>query len=315
MYQGKEESRPRDIPATTWPVVKLLRTQAVKPNYGHVLWGDNWFSSIRTLLAAREAGVEYGGTMRSNRLSGAFINPKQAAKGKDNGHTSIKVVSLPGQKDVYMVQTIDKKKPIHFITGDPFVFGWTERNKKQEGKGGKYQKVKMVLPSVIMAYNKGKVGTDRMDQMVTHYYYRRRLKWPLKIILHVLMIAMNNAHISWLDCCGYSKRDHNHRYLSFVKRILQQMTDSFESKRRINKMGLGSVHTPARTNSLYQNGRKGRHLKEGERNRGPCVMCKNKITTMCLECDVKICLSSHLSSTHCWREWHNGGMHDDRKCA
>jgi hypothetical protein len=67
-YEGKTEDRPAHIPATTYPVVRLLDLSPELCNDNRVLAMDNWFSSCATLIECRKRGVHVVGTMRPSRL-------------------------------------------------------------------------------------------------------------------------------------------------------------------------------------------------------------------------------------------------------
>ena len=77
MYRGRDEKRPKDITATSWPCHKLIGDCLDLHDRGCLLWADNWFSSILTINCVHKFGVGYVVmiTARPNRLSKAFTKP------------------------------------------------------------------------------------------------------------------------------------------------------------------------------------------------------------------------------------------------
>ena len=67
----------------------------------------------------------------------------------------------------------------------------------------------------------GKVGTDRMDQVVASYYRNTRFYWPVKTMTHMVGIAMMNAYITYMDVSGMAKKE-----LSYLELINCQCSGS-----------------------------------------------------------------------------------------
>jgi hypothetical protein len=68
-YEGKGENRHPRVPATAWPVFRLLRLCPELQNRGRILALDNWFTSATCLQICAVRGVHVVGTVRQNRLS------------------------------------------------------------------------------------------------------------------------------------------------------------------------------------------------------------------------------------------------------
>ena len=48
LYEGSAENRPVDVPATEYPFHKLLQNDKYE-NKNHIIFADNWYTSINTL--------------------------------------------------------------------------------------------------------------------------------------------------------------------------------------------------------------------------------------------------------------------------
>ena len=48
-------------------------------------------------------------------------------------------------------------------------------------------------------YNQGKVGTDRMDQMIAMLYFKNRFRWHVKCFIPFLYIILNITHVIWKE--------------------------------------------------------------------------------------------------------------------
>ncbi len=66
MYQGKSETRPVDIPASMYPIYRLLGTEKFT-NRDHTLATDNWFTSVGVALLCISKNINFVGTIRTNK--------------------------------------------------------------------------------------------------------------------------------------------------------------------------------------------------------------------------------------------------------
>ena len=69
----------------------------------------------------------------------------------------------------------------------------------------------------------GKVGTDRMDQVVASYYRNTRFYWPVRTMTHKYWwaLCMMNAYITYMDVSGMAKKE-----LSYLELINCQCSGS-----------------------------------------------------------------------------------------
>ena len=145
-------------------------------NSGSTLYTDDLFTGIKTMETTFAHGMDYIGTVRTDRTAGAFDDTKKHFKGAKRGHyrcpKSDNVATVP----VWCTQWQDSKV-VSLMHSVPQVEGVIDRNEKHKKKardGSPYSPLHIIMPSIVSAYNKGKVGSDRMDQMVAAYYKKRR---------------------------------------------------------------------------------------------------------------------------------------------
>jgi hypothetical protein len=295
LYQGRDEKRPVGICATQWPALFLIRNVPFIHHKGYHMWADNWFTRLKTIQSNLGFGVGYTGTAKANRVGKAWLAVEKKGMGKkDRGEYSAKQTTLEGQT-VTAIQWKDNKV-VTMLTTHTSKVGHVTRNNKDK-KTHTYTKSTFDIPSIISAYNYNKVGTDRMDQSIAQYYRNSRLRWHVKLTLHLTYIALHNAYISYLDLTNQQRAQY--KYSMFLDELSH--THESEDERFAN------MHVP------WQPGKKARgkgsfakaqSLKESERPRGLCKVCGIRTPYKCLTCDVYLHLHTKESNYKCWGEYH-----------
>ena len=182
---------------------------------GHHLDIDNWFVGMPTLEISASLGVGITGTARDNRLCGAFKSTgqtkKEWAKGKKRGAYRAQVTTLKTQLrnqrpvQVLATQWMDRKCITQVSTYQGHWVGNLKR-KVVSCKNGLFSQPTFKAPTTIPFYSQIKVGTDRMDQQVAYFYRKPMMKWHLKVFYHLTLIALNNAHITYLETNDIPKK-------------------------------------------------------------------------------------------------------------
>ena len=121
---------------------------------------------------------------------------KTEKKEWERGNYRTRCCVMGGQK-VWAIQWQDRKV-VSFLTTSEAVMGKVQR-KIVDKKTREYKEQDVRIPSVYSAYNYGKTGTDRMDQMAGAYYRNTKHRWHVKLMLHVGLISLNNAHVTHLS--------------------------------------------------------------------------------------------------------------------
>ena len=298
MYQGRDEKRPPGVAATTWPTLKLLGDYKAVHRNGYILWADNWFSGLAAVKVCRDIGVDYVGTARANRLGGAFKGEEDGKKWERGKYRAKKAV-VQGQ-EVWAIQWKDSKL-VSVLSTVKSVVGETKR-RMVDKKTKEYTNNPITIPSIYSAYNYGKVGTDRMDQQVGVYYKNRRLRWPVKTVVHLMYIALTNAHVSYVSLMTQTP------LLAFIEAVIEELAPATGTDRDMAQAhSQTKTHTPI-TGTLTANTDKNTGNSCTEKmtrgNRGHCRVCKGNVSTRCKECQQWLHIESYSNKKKCWSTWH-----------
>ena len=240
------------------------------------------------------------GTARANRLKGAFKGAEDAKKW-DRGRYRAKKAVQDGQ-DVWAVQWKDSKL-VSVLSTLESVVGRTNR-KMVDKKTKEYTNNAITIPSIYSAYNFGKVGTDRMDQQVGVYYKNRRLRWPVKTVVHLMYIALTNAHVSYVSLTSPIP------LLDFIMAVISELKPAGRDRGTAQAHSRATkTHTPI-TGNLQKDTD---HVEDGtllsgsqtRGNRGKCKVCRGNVPNKCKECGVWLHLESYSNQKKCWSTYHS----------
>ena len=265
--------------ATAFPTWKLLTPLGNLHNRGCTLYADNWFTGMKTISTVQEMGIDYVGTCKTNRTGGACKDTRAFFKKAKRGKYR---VEKQRSNDLWATQWQDKKV-VTIMSTHPGPVGKIFR-KTVDKNSGAYTPSWYPCPAIVSAYNKGKVGTDRMDQMVASYYKNRRMRWHLKVLQHISYIAAFNAFTTWKE---YTKSKSG--ILDFLESLVRYHGRAAHKARKDNK----DKHTPMMPVNK----------RDSKRNR--CVECVKhgvsvKVGTYCKECGVYLHLDSPCGTLKCW---------------
>lgn len=113
LYQGKSEIRPENVSATVFPLEKLLENP-VYHDVNHIIYTDNWYTSLPSLDTVVKKGCHYVGTIKTNK-KGLLFKFAKTGKGKSNrGDMKMQYCYRRG-KQVYYVAWMDRK-PVHILS-------------------------------------------------------------------------------------------------------------------------------------------------------------------------------------------------------
>ena len=155
----------------------------------------------------------------------------------------------------------------------------------------------------------GKVGTDRMDQVVASYYRNTRFYWPVKTMTHMVGIAMMNAYITYMDVSGMAKKDLS--YLEFIMSVCDELNAPVPSSQyqSSGRPAPGHTHTPemhGRPKRAFDAPLKpfGQKKENSRPTRRDCVVCSSTCSSRCIECGVFVHFNTVASGKKCWATWH-----------
>ncbi|KAK2710883.1 hypothetical protein QYM36_012153 [Artemia franciscana] len=176
-------------------------------------------------------------------------------------------------------------------------------------------------PQVVSLYNQYMGGVDKMDQMLSYYQtFIRSKKWTMRLIFHMVDLSICN---SWLEYVAdrKAKAERSMDLLSFRTEIAEALTsaEGMTPRRRGRPRSLTSSEEDEHENVDESASRK-RKLKfqrpcsavkndafshwpqkvkgQSRYKNSPCVL---KTRTMCLKCNVPLCLEE---DRNCFKEFH-----------
>jgi len=157
VYAGKSDPPPgsQDIGASGNVVLKLA--QVIEGSVNHLLFFDNWFSSLDLFVTLANRGIPALGTVRQNRLRDCSFSEDKKLKKKGRGtfeeqqavvdRVEVRAVKWFDNRGVIVASTFASAQPVSFIER------WDRKQR---------MKVSVECPSIITLYNKFMVGMHLM---------------------------------------------------------------------------------------------------------------------------------------------------------
>lgn len=191
IYTGRIDAVPGepDIGASGNIVLKLL--QMIQPGLNHLLFCDNWFTSLKLFSSLSKNDVHCLGTVRANQLQGCPLPSVASLKKKGRGSfeefetvvDATKLIALKwyGNRAVTTLSTFAGAEPITSV-------GRWEHSKKMT--------LQVDCPSAVSIYNKFMGSVDQLDALTAYYrIHIRSKKFYLKIFFHFIDMVVV---VAWL---------------------------------------------------------------------------------------------------------------------
>jgi len=170
-YGGKDERRPENVPASLWPIKKLVDQCPDLHNKHHFCSTDNWYTSAHSLSYFRGKGVHCAGTIKKGRLgvatstrpgfpaAGIFKAARGAPK-RPRGDCMIHETKLIDGTDAFVTTWQDKKSVLLLSSYRPMAGDCVRKIKV----GRTWTRQRFFRPNVVAHYNRTMGGTDLHDQ-------------------------------------------------------------------------------------------------------------------------------------------------------
>ena len=172
---------------------------------GHVLYVDNFYTSVSLSEQLLSQKTLLCGTLRKNRKHlPKTVVTKKLKKGQYIAKRKGRIVveKWNDKRDVLMLTTCHSGRMVAI---------------NKPTRQGEIKK----KPDAVIAYNKYMCGVDRMDQLMSYYSpLRKTLKWYRKVVLQHLDMAMVNAYILYKKLGGSKKQ------LEFRKSVIASLISS-----------------------------------------------------------------------------------------
>ena len=310
-YSGKIE--PVDDP--TVPDLKpsanyvLHLAQNIPSDVNHLLFFDNWFSSLSLMDHLASRGIWCCGTVRPSRLSGMPNKMKCQKRITKQGRGAIEAcktaqdnsetvnVKWYDNRVVNMLSTFAK---IHPLTT---VLRFHSKNKK---------KIEIQCPDIVKQYNRSMGGVDLADQLISLYKIPlRSKKYYMRLVFHMIDMAVVNAwQLYRRDASSLNLQRKDILSLAGFKLLL-----SFDLM-KVGKVCGRKRGRPSSTGVPRKPPKKGCHRpsvaiqKDGighlpriSEKRQRCKMenCKGRTNIYCKKCNVNLCLNN---KSNCFELYH-----------
>lgn len=184
-----------DLGASSNVVLKLA--QSIPVGLNHLLYFDNWFTSLPLMTTLAKKQIFCLGTVRINRLPGIpLIKDKDLIKRGKGSYQE--VAALVEDTEVRVVKWADNRVVNLMST---FASAELKDNCKRFDKKTK-QTITIDCPAIVKTYNKFMGGVDLMDSLIALYrIHIRSKKYYHKLFFHFIDVTVVN---SWLiyrrDC-------------------------------------------------------------------------------------------------------------------
>ena len=220
IFAGKTDPAPGapDIGASGNNVLKLA--QVIPGAVNHLLYFDNWFSSLQLFVTLANNGIPALGTVQQNCLQGcSFSADGEMKKGRGTFEEKQTVVD---NEEIRAVKWFDNRGVIvacTFASAQPVstVERWDRKLKK---------KIDVQCPSIISLYNKFMGGVDALDALVAYYrIHIRSKKYYHRLFFHFVDMVIANCWLLYQHDCeslNISKKKQRD-LLSFITNVAQAL--------------------------------------------------------------------------------------------
>lgn len=189
-----------DLGAASNVVVRL--SKKIPDNINHIVYFDNFYTSLGLLTYLRSRGIYSLGTVRENRVPNiklsteAELTQRKAERGYSEEYVGtaygidISSVLWRDTKTVRLLST--------YIGVKPFLSKKTDLQpqKAKRWDAKTKQRKEIDCPFIITEYNQHMGGVDIMDGLIGRYHIRMKTrKWTNRLFFHLLDMAMVNAYI------------------------------------------------------------------------------------------------------------------------
>ncbi|KAJ0177483.1 hypothetical protein K1T71_007492 [Dendrolimus kikuchii] len=230
IYTGQENERLPDEPdfgPVGNVVVRLAR--GVPRHINHIIYFDNFYTSVPLVTYLAKQGIYSLGTVQSNRLVNCKLPDKKTMMKKSvpRGTYEEQMTEFDGI-DLTAVTWKDNKVVTFlssYVGAEPV--GQVERFDKANKT-----RIKISCPHIIKEYNAHMGGVDLMDSFIGRYRIAMRSrKWYLRIFYHLLDMRVIN---SWLVYKNLKTTEANSSVLNLcnyrleLAEVLAKVNNSFE---------------------------------------------------------------------------------------
>lgn len=303
-----------DIGATGNVVIRLTQTV---PNFvNHIVYFDNFYTSLPLMVYLRARGIYSLGTVRANRIPNCKIPAEKSEQLKKapRGYSTefvgsaygidITTVSWKDTKNVKLCSTYVGTKPFLRCTeSQPLKIARYNRKQKSHEE--------IDCPQIIREYNAHMGGVDLMDAYIGRNGLKIKTKdMATRIFYHLLDMGITNAFVLYRRL-NYERKKTTESKLKDMTMREFRVNIAKELCVTMEKRPVGRPSTQSAPSSV---GKKAIHPVASMRldgfNHFPewgskkvCKHCKKSDThTFCMKCNLHLCFSN---KKNCFKLYHN----------
>lgn len=295
----------------------VVRLSAKIPDdVNHIVYFDNFYTSLGLLTYLRSRGIYSLGTVRANRVPNIKLSTDtDLAKRKvERGYSEEYVGSAFGV-DITNVLWQDNK-PVRLLSTYVGVKPFLSREGLQPVSSSRWnrktkQQIDVDCP-YIKEYNRHMGGVDLMDGLLGRYHIRMKTrKWTNRIFFHLLDMALVNAYILYQRLYKLDRRTHNIELPNFRSEVAESLCQT-EFKRPVGRPRTPvepDTPSPKRFKSYLPNAERRYDsmdhwctcLDRSGKKKCKLPGCKSETQSFCTKCEVNLCNSPVKS---CFRTFH-----------
>ena len=244
----------------------------------------------------------------------AVFGKKGAAK-KARGDLAINTTTVETnnglRQTVWFTSWMDNK-PVHMVSTFKTFIGEVRRVTKS-ATNTFLGYAMIVIPTIIMIYNKTMGGTDSFDQKLVYYKTRVRCKrWPIGIFTQFLQCAVVNGAIVYRDDKKLLTSQNGYTLRTYLDLLIDQLATT-----QLRRPGRTTVthHAEAEEDETKAKRFFGKHsiffVRRSRTSEGPtrwrCKMCKSLTQSGCKTCEVALCIESDPNDPEdcCFNKYHD----------
>lgn len=303
-----------DMGATSNVVARL--SQTIPDFKNHILYFDNFYTSLQLLVYLRSRGIFSLGTVRSNRISNCKLpsDKDQDLTKKDRGYSTeyvgsafgvdISTVLWKDTKIVRLASTYAGVLPFH-----------TTNPESRSAKVVRYDRknkefIEVDCPNVIKEYNCHMGGVDLMDGLLGRYHIRLKTKSAsLRIFYHLIDMAMVNSYLLHRRIHGKifelpEFREEVAEVLCHFQQPIEKKSvgrpslNAQDAKAKIGTSGGKKTYVPPPDVRYDGVGHMADFLDRTGKRMCKFPGCKSETQVICLKCDLNLCLSATRKCFH-----------------
>ena len=217
LYSGKHSTGGESCSAEA---IVLKLSEGIPKHQNHLLFFDNWFSTMNLMLLLKSEGIFTTATFRANRLNGCPLSADKDLKKEGHGafvyrtdvNSGLHVVKWYDNKCVNVASTFSGVKASGTV-------------KQWDSKKKEYVDAK--VPDLIADYNRSMGGVDLADMLISLYRTQitTKKRWYLKIIFHLVEICRVDGWLLYRRYCEQESvaRKNQKPLLSFITELVHAL--------------------------------------------------------------------------------------------